>query len=701
MQKTNAPVQTTVVFASGAGSSYIRNIPVASQIGITNGAASYTDGFVPLNMTPIASGGVPPYGQDFNGILNALSKAIQWEQAGFFYPFQSSFSTAIGGYPQGTIVLRSDGLGAWLSVADNNTGNPDAAGGATNWLAIRANAGSTSIALAGANVTPDPSTLGVQVLVLTGTLTANVALVLPLRAGSSWIVENNTTGAFTVTVQGATGAGTQVAQGSPAQVFTDGTNYYATTANVAGLYLPINGNAVSASKWANARTISYNGAATGSVSLDGSANVTCSLTLGAGVVALSNMATLNANSLIGNVTGSAATPTAITLTSGIQFSGSALSLGNITPVAVATGGAGQGMSIASTGVVSIDTSTGGQIGLNITCTSGSATIKLIGGGGTTPSKMIRARAGSLEIVNDANTAIIATLTDVGALTCANILTFNGTVQSSQANCILAATGTGAIFLRPNGAGTSTGQATLDTNGNIVTAGGVTANGGVQSNQNFQSSTSTVALAASGSGGIVVLRPNGAGSTTGQAILTSNGNLNISGGLQAVGSGTQGFEIYWNTLAAGQGRNEYINDWGGGSGGHFFYSRSSSAGGATFNGSIDTGGNMVLVGSINIMTSDERVKTNFATREALPSHRLWWGDYDRTDTGDHGISHKAQDVEKTHPHRVHEVDGVFLPDGKTPMKFLDRLGLAEEQGIWCGREIDKLWREIEAMRHAVN
>jgi len=43
----------------------------------------------------------------------------------------------------------------------------------------------------------------------------------------------------------------------------------------------IQANAATASKWATARTISFTGGATGSVSIDGSANVSCQLTLGA------------------------------------------------------------------------------------------------------------------------------------------------------------------------------------------------------------------------------------------------------------------------------------------------------------------------------------------------------------------------------------------------------------------------------------
>lgn len=110
-------------------------IPTASQIGITPGAASLTDGFPPLTFTPIAAGGIPPAGADFNGILNLLSANTQWENAGGFYPYNSVFSTSIGGYPKGAILISSDRTKLWLSTVDNNTVDPDA-GASANWFPI-------------------------------------------------------------------------------------------------------------------------------------------------------------------------------------------------------------------------------------------------------------------------------------------------------------------------------------------------------------------------------------------------------------------------------------------------------------------------------------------------------------------------------------------------------------------------------------
>ncbi|MDF8364515.1 hypothetical protein [Achromobacter anxifer] len=133
MQTSNAPVKSAVPFAESGTKNAI---PVASQIGVTPGAASFVDGFPPLTMTPLAAGGVPPYGADFNGILNFLSAAARWQQAGGAYPYDTAFSAAIGGYPQGAMLKQSVGRGYWLNLAENNTSNPDAGG--EGWIAMPA-----------------------------------------------------------------------------------------------------------------------------------------------------------------------------------------------------------------------------------------------------------------------------------------------------------------------------------------------------------------------------------------------------------------------------------------------------------------------------------------------------------------------------------------------------------------------------------
>lgn len=121
-----------IPFAADAGGGYIRTIPVASQIGIQDGAASLHDGFPPINFLPVGSGGIPPFGQDFNGLLNAISAWTRWQNAGALVQYDSGFSTAVGGYPVGAIVASTSAGGVWLCTLDDNTGDPDA--GAPGWV---------------------------------------------------------------------------------------------------------------------------------------------------------------------------------------------------------------------------------------------------------------------------------------------------------------------------------------------------------------------------------------------------------------------------------------------------------------------------------------------------------------------------------------------------------------------------------------
>lgn len=133
MQLSSQPTPIPLVWAEGASSPYINPIPTPSQIGIKNGAASYTDGFPPDCFIPFASGGAGPFGSDFNGVLNQITAGLQWTQAGNFLPYSATYSTIIGGYANGAIVQSAVVPGKfWRSLADNNTTNPDTGG--ANWV---------------------------------------------------------------------------------------------------------------------------------------------------------------------------------------------------------------------------------------------------------------------------------------------------------------------------------------------------------------------------------------------------------------------------------------------------------------------------------------------------------------------------------------------------------------------------------------
>ena len=133
MQRSQLAVKFALPFAANAGAGdNAYPIPVGSQ---TGGRASLNDGFPPPTFVPIASGGIPPWGEDMNGILYQSTAWLQSLQAGAAISYDSAFQTAIGGYPQGAIIESAVYVSLkWVSTTDNNTTNPDTGGaGWLNW----------------------------------------------------------------------------------------------------------------------------------------------------------------------------------------------------------------------------------------------------------------------------------------------------------------------------------------------------------------------------------------------------------------------------------------------------------------------------------------------------------------------------------------------------------------------------------------
>src|SRR5690625_3671863 len=94
--------------------------------------ATWSTGFPQVTMQPLAAGGIPPRGQNFNGVLNALSQHIFHMQGGGQYKWSDDH----GPYSIGDVLQSDDGLRAYVSIVDNNTDNfntnPSAIG--TSWL---------------------------------------------------------------------------------------------------------------------------------------------------------------------------------------------------------------------------------------------------------------------------------------------------------------------------------------------------------------------------------------------------------------------------------------------------------------------------------------------------------------------------------------------------------------------------------------
>jgi len=219
-------------------------IPVPSQIATTVNAASFTDGFPPSTMTPEASGGLPFFGQDMNGILYMITAYCANFAAGALSSYNSTLSSDISGYPAGAVLVNANGTGAWISLVDGNTVDPDTTAG-TGWLPIACSS-FTDVTLGGSNVTLTALQAAAPFIEFSGTLTANVNVILPVWVGTQWVVANACTGAFTVTVKTASGSGVLIPQtgaAAPTSIYCDGTNIQNTGVSTAGL-APINSPAL-------------------------------------------------------------------------------------------------------------------------------------------------------------------------------------------------------------------------------------------------------------------------------------------------------------------------------------------------------------------------------------------------------------------------------------------------------------------------
>ena len=116
------PVLIPQAFAANGSKNNIQN---TRQPGQDPEDATWSDGFPNVTMQPIESGGLPPKGMDFNGILNALSATIVHMQKGNLFYFDKAYCDAFGGYQKGAILLADDGTKVFISVADRNTNNPN------------------------------------------------------------------------------------------------------------------------------------------------------------------------------------------------------------------------------------------------------------------------------------------------------------------------------------------------------------------------------------------------------------------------------------------------------------------------------------------------------------------------------------------------------------------------------------------------
>jgi microcystin-dependent protein len=138
----------------------------------------------------------------------------------------------------------------------------------TNWnLAEQAIAGVQTITMSNTNYTLSNlnGTLDEarnMVLVVSGTNSAIYQVVAPL-VNKFYVVTNNTTGGYAITIGGGSGAIVTVPNGTTVQVYCDGTNFYSAQTSSAGNF-NVNGNL----------TVSGNETAVGNMAIGGTLGVT-------------------------------------------------------------------------------------------------------------------------------------------------------------------------------------------------------------------------------------------------------------------------------------------------------------------------------------------------------------------------------------------------------------------------------------------
>jgi hypothetical protein len=204
---------------------------------LTTQRASFELGFPPLTMLPVIAGGKPMLGPDMNGILYMISTHQVYAQSGKLYPYSADVAVAIGGYEVGTLLGSTDGLTVWYNLSAGNLDDPNDPA-STGWVPLYSYGLTPVNTLTGATRTLTPQEAARSILVLSGALVGNQQIVLPNNV-QSWLIVNNTTGAFVTTVRTAGGVGVVVPQGgfaSPTAVYGNGTDIFLTFAPAA---LPI------------------------------------------------------------------------------------------------------------------------------------------------------------------------------------------------------------------------------------------------------------------------------------------------------------------------------------------------------------------------------------------------------------------------------------------------------------------------------
>lgn len=110
-------------FGDDANPATINEIPEAPRPSDEPQQATWSTGFPLVTMTFLGAGGLPPFGQDMNGVLYAISSHAAFAGSGGQYKWSDEYVSAKGGYFKGAVLQSDDGLSAYVSTIDGNTKN--------------------------------------------------------------------------------------------------------------------------------------------------------------------------------------------------------------------------------------------------------------------------------------------------------------------------------------------------------------------------------------------------------------------------------------------------------------------------------------------------------------------------------------------------------------------------------------------------
>lgn len=176
----------------------------------TNLSYGYLAGVIRRNATlqTVSAGTVTCTASQTNYVeLNLETGAVSANTTGF----------TPGAFPLATVVCDSTKKTA---ITDSRT-----------WVYARRNPRLSKSVAGGVDVTLTDAECQHELLEFTGALTGNIGVIVK-AIEKQWTVANKTSGAFTLTVKGPTGAGITIAQGMRAIVYHDGTNVVRATADV-------------------------------------------------------------------------------------------------------------------------------------------------------------------------------------------------------------------------------------------------------------------------------------------------------------------------------------------------------------------------------------------------------------------------------------------------------------------------------------